>query len=69
MDAGATLEQKQNLAAVIHLCGAGAAYARRGLIPSAGQRCGDHDLRAYLAKINEMKTRFSRLDARSHRTS
>ena len=63
--ARATLEQKQNLAAVIHLCGAGAgmAYARRGLIPSAGQRCGDHDLRTYLAQIDAMKTRFARLDA------
>jgi hypothetical protein len=69
--AAATLEQKQNLAAVIHLCGAGAgaAYARRGLVPTAGQRCGDHDLRAYLAKINEMKMRFSRLDASLHRAS
>jgi hypothetical protein len=62
---GATLEQKQNLAAVIHLCGAGAGagYARRGLVPSAGQRCGDHDLRTYLARIDAMKTRFARLDA------
>lgn len=62
---GATLEQKQNLAAVIHLCGAGAgaAYARRGLIQSAGQRCGDHDLRTYLARIDAMKARFARLDA------
>ncbi|HUH00317.1 MAG TPA: lytic transglycosylase domain-containing protein [Gammaproteobacteria bacterium] len=63
--ARATLEQKQNLAAVIHLCGAGAgsAYARRGLVPSEGQRCGDHDLGTYLAKIDAMKTRFARLDA------
>lgn len=63
--AGATLEQKQNLAAVIHLCGAGAgaAYARRGLVASAGQRCGDHDLRTYLAQIDAMKTRFARLAA------
>jgi hypothetical protein len=65
--AGATLEQKQNLAAVIHLCGAGAgsAYARRGLVSSTGQRCGDHDLRSYLARINAMKTRFSLLAAGS----
>lgn len=64
---GATFEQKQNLAAVIHLCGAGAgsAYARRSLITSAGQRCGDHDLRAYLARVDAMKTRFARLDAGS----
>jgi hypothetical protein len=63
--AAATLEQKQNLAAVIHLCGAGAgsAYARRGLIASAGQRCGDHDLRTYLARIDAMKARFALLDA------
>ena len=63
--AGATLEQKQNLAAVIHLCGAGAgaAYARRGLVASAGQRCGAHDLRTYLAQVNAMKSRFARLDA------
>jgi hypothetical protein len=61
----ATLEQKQNLAAVIHLCGAGAgsAYARRGLIPSIAQRCGDHDLRTYLARIDAMKVRFALLDA------
>jgi hypothetical protein len=65
--AGATLEQKQNLAAVIHLCGAGAgsAYARRGLVSSAGQRCGDHDLRSYLARIDAMKTRFALLAAGS----
>ena len=63
--AAATREQKQDLAAVIHLCGAGAgsAYARRGLIPSAGQRCGAHDLRTYLAKVDAMKSRFARLDA------
>jgi hypothetical protein len=63
--ATATLEQRQNLAAVIHLCGAGAgaAYARRGLVPSAGQRCGDHDLRNYLARIDAMKKTFARLDA------
>jgi hypothetical protein len=63
--AGATLKQKQELAAVIHLCGAGAgaAYARRGLVPSAEQRCGDHDLRSYLARIDAMKTRFAQLDA------
>lgn len=63
--AAATREQKQTLAAVIHLCGAGAgsAYARRGLVPSAGQRCGAHDLRTYLAKVAAMKSRFARLDA------
>ena len=44
----ATPQQKQDLAAVIHLCGAagGRAYAARGFRPAQGQRCGDHDLRA-----------------------
>jgi len=61
--ATATLQQKQDLAAVIHLCGAGAgdAYARRGLRLTPGQRCGDHDVRGYLAQINAMKRVFGRL--------
>jgi hypothetical protein len=63
--ASATHQQKQNLAAVIHLCGAGAgdAYARRGFRLTAGQRCGDHDISEYLAKVNAMKRRFARLAA------
>jgi hypothetical protein len=63
----ATLQQKQDLAAVIHLCGAGSgeAFAKRGLRPTAGQRCGDHDLRAYLAKVNATKRVFARLAAAS----
>lgn len=63
--ATATLEQKQNLAAVIHLCGAGAgdSYARRGFRLAPGQRCGDHDARHYLARVNAMKRMFTRLQA------
>ncbi len=59
----ATLQQIQDLAAVIHLCGAtaGDAYARRNFHVSAGQRCGDHDLKGYLAQFNAMKRVFSRL--------
>jgi hypothetical protein len=61
----ATPAQKQNLAAVIHLCGAGpaGAYARRGFQPGAGQRCGKHDLGGYLAQVNAMKRQFVRLAA------
>jgi hypothetical protein len=61
--AAATLQQKQDLAAVIHLCGAGAgdAYARRGFRLTASQRCGDHDVRSYLAQVNAMKRAFARL--------
>lgn len=61
--ATATLQQKQDLAAVIHLCGAGAgeAYAQRHLRLLPGQRCGDHVVGAYLGRINEMKRQFARL--------
>jgi hypothetical protein len=63
--AGASLQQKQHLAATIHLCGAGAAdlYARRGFRFVEGQRCGEHDPRAYLARIDALKHEFSRLAA------
>ncbi|HSN72888.1 MAG TPA: hypothetical protein VLT59_15335, partial [Steroidobacteraceae bacterium] len=48
--AAATPSQKLALAAVIHLCGAGAgsSYARRGLRLLPAQRCGDHDVKRYL---------------------
>jgi hypothetical protein len=61
----ATLEQKQDLAAIIHLCGAaaGEAYVRRGLRLAPGQRCGAHDARAYLERVRVMKRVFARLSA------
>ena len=63
--ATATLPQKHDLAAVIHLCGAGPGdtYARRGFRLTAGQRCGDHDVGGYLAQVNAMKRQFVRLAA------
>ena len=63
--AGATLAQKQDLAAIIHLCGAGPgdAYARRGFRLAPGQRCGDHDPARYLARVNALKRNFARLAA------
>jgi len=61
----ATLRQKQNLAAVIHLCGAGVgdAYAKLGFRLTAHQRCGDHDVGRYLAQVNAMRRQFVRLAA------
>lgn len=61
----ATLQQKQDLAAVIHLCGAGAGeiYARRRFRLVSGQRCGDHDVQAYVARVNEMRRVFRALGA------
>jgi hypothetical protein len=61
----ATLEQKQTLATMMHLCGAGAAaeYARRGLTLTAGQRCGTHDARGYVTRVTAMQRRFKALAA------
>jgi hypothetical protein len=61
----ASLEQKQDLAAVIHLCGAGAGdlYVRRGLRLTAGQKCGDHEARIYVRRVDAMKRLFARLAA------
>jgi hypothetical protein len=63
--APATLQEQQDLAAVIHLCGegAGAAYAARGFRLTAGQQCGDHDVRHYLAQVSALKRQFARLAA------
>jgi hypothetical protein len=60
-----TLQRKQNLAAVIHLCGAGAghAYAQSGFRLTSRQRCGDHDVSRYLTQVNGMKRQFARMAA------
>jgi hypothetical protein len=59
----ATPEQEQDLAAVVHLCGAAAGdiYARHGFHLRAGQRCGDHDAARYLARVDAMRRLFARL--------
>jgi serine/threonine protein kinase len=59
----ARLEQKQPLATMMHLCGAGAAaeYVRRGLALTVGQRCGTHDARGYVARVTGMQRRFRTL--------
>jgi hypothetical protein len=64
-DAAASPQQKQDLAAFIHLCGAGpaSAFVRRGFQMLTGERCGDHFVAAYLAKVNAMKRQFLRLAA------
>ena len=58
-------QQREELAAVIHLCGTGpaTAFARRGFRLVPGERCGDHDVAAYLVQINAMKRQFLRLAA------
>jgi hypothetical protein len=61
----ASRQQTQELAAIIHLCGAGPAkaFARRGFHLIAGERCGDHDVATYLAQVNAMKQEFLRFAA------
>jgi hypothetical protein len=61
----ASPQQKQDLAAFIHLCGAGpaTAFARRKFQMMDGERCGDHSVAAYLARVNAMKRQFQRLAA------
>jgi hypothetical protein len=67
----ASLQQEQSLAAVIHLCGAGAGdlYVRRGLRLTEGQKCGDHVARAYVGRVNAMKRLFTRLADASGRST
>jgi hypothetical protein len=58
-------QQREELAAIIHLCGAGpaTAFARRGFRLMPGERCGDHDVAAYVVQINAMKRKFLHLAA------
>jgi len=63
--AAASRRQKEELATIIHLCGPTAArgFARRGFLLLPGERCGDHDVATYLARVNAMKREFLRLAA------
>ena len=56
-------QQKQDLAAFIHLCGAGpaTAFARRKFQMIEGERCGDHLVASYVGRVNAMKRQFLRL--------
>ena len=58
-------QQREELAAIIHLCGAGpaTAFVRRSFRLMPGERCGDHDVAAYLAQIIAMKRQFLHLAA------
>ncbi|MGH8231395.1 MAG: lytic transglycosylase domain-containing protein [Steroidobacteraceae bacterium] len=57
------LARKQELAALIHLCGAeaGEQFARRRFHLTAGQRCGDQPVGNYLARVQAMQGVFGRL--------
>jgi hypothetical protein len=59
----AAREGEQELAALIHLCGVGSgdAYVHRGMHLAPGQRCGDHDARDYLARVDAARRTFATL--------
>jgi hypothetical protein len=61
----ASLQQRQDLATVIHLCGAGAGddFAKRGFRLKRGEKCGDHDVRTYLREVNALQRQFAQLSA------
>lgn len=52
--------RQRRLAVVVHLCGRerGAAYARRGFWIVPGERCGDHDLARYVARVEAHAATF-----------
>ncbi len=59
----ATLRQKQDLAAIMHLCGvaAGEAFAKRGFRLASNQRCGGQNVGAYLGQLHAMQRTFAAL--------
>jgi hypothetical protein len=61
-----TPERERRLAAVVHLCGRARAaeYARRGFWIPPGERCGDHDVARYVARVDALVTTFARLSSR-----
>ncbi|HET9595337.1 MAG TPA: lytic transglycosylase domain-containing protein [Anaeromyxobacteraceae bacterium] len=56
-------DRRLRLAAVVHLCGPGRglAYARRGFRALPRERCGEHDLAAYVARVAALAGEFERL--------
>jgi hypothetical protein len=61
----ATPRQRQDLAALAHLCGACVAreFARHGFRLSPGERCGDHSAESYVERVDMMVRAFKRLEA------
>ena len=54
--------REQDLAALIHLCGAGAGrdFAARGFRLTPHQKCGDHDVTTYLGQVRGLTHQFAR---------
>lgn len=60
---GATLRQKQDLAAIMHLCGvaAGEVFAKGGFRLASNQRCGGQNVGAYLGQVQALQRTFAAL--------
>jgi hypothetical protein len=61
----ASLQHKQELATLIHLCGAGTgeSYVQRGFRLTPHQKCGDHEAAIYIQRVDAMKNVFARMNA------
>ena len=57
--------RRRELATVIHLCGRrrGASFAGRAFRVAPGERCGEHDVAAYLGRVSQLTAEFARLAA------
>jgi len=62
----ATSQQKQDTAALVHLCGPSVAkrFAQGGFRLAPADRCGDHDPAEYLAQVTALTRRFKSLAAK-----
>ena len=58
-----TLQRRQDLAAVMHLCGvsAGEAFARGRFRWASAPLCGGQDVRAYVERLRAMQRQFAAL--------
>lgn len=65
-----TQTQQQDLAALIHLCGAGAgrSYAARDFRLTTHQRCGDHLVSGYLDRVRTFTRQFLRYSSQGSAT-
>ena len=64
-----TPERQRRLAAVVHLCGKARAaeYARRGFWFAPGERCGEHDVAQYVARVDSLARTFAGMAQRGGR--
>src|SRR3954447_19844519 len=44
--------------------GTGEIFARRRFRLDSGQRCGEHDVQAYVVRVDQLKKRFARLEGK-----